>query len=558
MLVQQISRFGSATVHPFKLAFLGLFCLAAGCGDAASGGGASGSGSRPSGAEVGYLVGGAFGIQFETSTVSGVVDEHGAFLYEPGQIVRFRLGDVLLGEAEGANLLSPFDLAGIEPITNGLKGVEDAGRAFNHLTALVVLFQTFDYDGDPMNGSEITADVAALFEGVELRLEKRPSWFRADRGFREALNRANSEFLLADHRAPRGHASALNRLYEELGLQTGYYATSVYERDDGNDRTIDRRSEVEFDPDGFPTRVLSASTVDGDHETVTDFTSWGALESIAVDVGADGSIESRSTFAFDRDGNRTREESDSDGDGRLDSVVEYVHDELGRVLIRRDDHDADGISDSTTRWSYNDAEGSSTNRDDDDGDGLIDRITVWYYTAHQRVARLERDHDADGSIDSVTRYQYDDRGNQIQYWYDDNGDGVVDSARRWEYDGDGRLLRYEEDNDGDGIPLHVETTRYDAQGRKISVEKDEDADGTIDEIATYEYYEGEMLPSGARATKELRDNDNDGVADSEVISIYDQNDFLIVETHDHDADSVTDQVIRRSPVMVGWGYFFYQ
>ena len=443
------------------LVLLAILSFAAGCGDAASGGGPSGSGSRPSGAEVGYLIGGASGIQFETSTVSGVTDEYGAFLYEPGQIVRFRLGDVLLGEAEGANLLSPFDLAGIEPITNGLKGVEDAGRAFNHLTALVVLFQTFDYDGDPMNGSEITADVAALFEGVELGLEKSPSRFRTDRGFREALNSANSEFLLADHRAPRGYASALNRLYEELGLQTGYYAASVYERDDGNDGTIDRRSEVEFDANGFPTRVLSASSADGDHETESEFTSWAALESIAVDVGADGVVDSRTTVAFDRDGNITREESDSDGDGRADRLVEYVHDEYGRVLIRRDDRDADGVSDSITRWSYNDAEGSSTNRDDDDGDGVIDRITVWYYTAHQQVARLERDHDADGSIDSVTRYQYDDRGNQIEYWYDDNGDGVVDSVIRWEYDGDGRLLRYEEDNDGDGTPLHVEMTRYD-------------------------------------------------------------------------------------------------
>lgn len=536
-------------------AVFGLVCLSAGCGDATHGGAAPDA--VPPGAEIGYLTGAVSGLEFETETVSGVTNEYGAFFYESGQVVRFRLGDIVFGEAEGANMVSPFDLAGIEPITNGRKGVEDAGLAFDRVANMLIVLETFDYDGDPSNGIEITADVADVFEGAELGLEKHPWWFKNDLGFRGALNVANSESLLADHRAPRGPAPALNRLYQELGLDAGYYAAAAYERDDGYDGVIDSRNELEFDVDGFPTRSVITDATHDDYVTVYEVTDWGELRSWVQGAGAGRVADVSTTATFDSDGNMIREEIDSNGDERPDRLIVNVYDEFGRVVTRREDRDGDDVWDSIEHQSYDDDERSSTRREDLDADGVIDRIVVRHYTANQRILSRGYDDDGDGSMDSVVRHRYDERGNEIAVWSDSNGDGIVDSVRRTEYDDDGRRRRDIEDHNDDGIPNSVSTHSYDRQGRPVAVERDTNADGTIDSVTTYQYDEAEGLPVGVRGTAIERDDDNDGVLDSRIVQIFDENDSLVLTISDHDGDGVRDQSTRLTPVRVGWGYYFW-
>ena len=58
------------------------------------------------------------GIAYETPSLSGVTDANGTFEYRPGETVRFLLGDLLLGESAGKATITPFDLAGVEPVGN--------------------------------------------------------------------------------------------------------------------------------------------------------------------------------------------------------------------------------------------------------------------------------------------------------------------------------------------------------------------------------------------------------------------------------------------------------
>ena len=69
---------------------------AASCGGGGGGGAAAGSGplSGTEGRLAPLMVG---GLSYETATLSGITDAGGRFRYEPGESVRFFLGDTTLG-----------------------------------------------------------------------------------------------------------------------------------------------------------------------------------------------------------------------------------------------------------------------------------------------------------------------------------------------------------------------------------------------------------------------------------------------------------------------------
>ena len=50
------------------------------------------------------------GIEYRTTTQSGMTDENGTFTYMDGETVTFAMGDVMLGQAEAQPVLTPVDL----------------------------------------------------------------------------------------------------------------------------------------------------------------------------------------------------------------------------------------------------------------------------------------------------------------------------------------------------------------------------------------------------------------------------------------------------------------
>src|SRR5262245_35431684 len=66
-----------------------------------------------------FLDGPVAGLQFQTNTLAGETNANGEFRYRAGEMVRFSVGDILLGQTVGAATLSPFDLAGGAPPLTG-------------------------------------------------------------------------------------------------------------------------------------------------------------------------------------------------------------------------------------------------------------------------------------------------------------------------------------------------------------------------------------------------------------------------------------------------------
>ena len=88
-------------------------------------------------------------------TDPALTDEDGQFAYRRDETIQFSLGELALGSAVGADVLTPLS------ITSGATSASDQ-RVLNKL----ILLQTLDADGDTNNGIQITDDIR---EEVSLR-----------------------------------------------------------------------------------------------------------------------------------------------------------------------------------------------------------------------------------------------------------------------------------------------------------------------------------------------------------------------------------------------------
>jgi hypothetical protein len=171
------------------------------------------------------VTGVAYSTQAEDGTViTGVTGERndpGRFsFYTPEAMVTFSLGDTELGSSVGKDRVTPFDLAGVAEEAVG--GCQVDGELpeddFRIVHNLAVLLQTFDTDGDPSEGIEISAETAALFEGINIDVDQAWEDFQADTTLGAVLAAANDTNQFPETRTLREREEALAALYEGIGL----------------------------------------------------------------------------------------------------------------------------------------------------------------------------------------------------------------------------------------------------------------------------------------------------------------------------------------------------
>ncbi len=86
------------------------------------------------------------GLNYQgNSTAASLTDAQGQFSYADGETIRFAIGELDLGAAVGAQVLTPLS------ITEGASSAED-----QRVTNMLVLLQSLDADGDLNNGIQIT------------------------------------------------------------------------------------------------------------------------------------------------------------------------------------------------------------------------------------------------------------------------------------------------------------------------------------------------------------------------------------------------------------------
>ncbi|MEO5347547.1 MAG: tandem-95 repeat protein, partial [Magnetococcus sp. YQC-9] len=94
------------------------------------------------------------GVIYTAGNVTGITTSSGGYSYKPGDIVVFRIGDIVLGSSQGQNYITPVDLA---PAKNS-----------NTIVNILRLLQTLDSDGNPDNGILISEQAQEAAKGLKV------------------------------------------------------------------------------------------------------------------------------------------------------------------------------------------------------------------------------------------------------------------------------------------------------------------------------------------------------------------------------------------------------
>jgi hypothetical protein len=134
--------------------------------DPASGGGGGGSPVTEQGV---FLDSAVFGLTYTSGETTGTTDANGTFSYEPGEPVTFSIGGIILGSADGADVITPVEL------------VPGAADETNPTVANIVRFLlSLDDDGDPSNGIAISTEIAEAAADMTINFDQTTQAFTDD------------------------------------------------------------------------------------------------------------------------------------------------------------------------------------------------------------------------------------------------------------------------------------------------------------------------------------------------------------------------------------------
>lgn len=106
------------------------------------------------------------GLRYQTDSQAGLTDGNGVFRYQSNERVSFYVGDILIGSAKGADILTPINL------------VEGANNEFDsQVTNILRFLQSLDDDGDLSNGISISAATVTSLKGQTLNFSTSESDF---------------------------------------------------------------------------------------------------------------------------------------------------------------------------------------------------------------------------------------------------------------------------------------------------------------------------------------------------------------------------------------------
>jgi hypothetical protein len=109
------------------------------------------------------------GVSFVAGKQFGVTDTQGTFRFDPGDSVRFSIGDVRLGETRATSIITPVEL---------VRGASDETHPF--VTNLAQFLQTLDDDAEPTNGIKIVEAVRTSAAGKSIDFAQSVPEFSAD------------------------------------------------------------------------------------------------------------------------------------------------------------------------------------------------------------------------------------------------------------------------------------------------------------------------------------------------------------------------------------------
>ena len=173
------------------------------------------------------------GLGYVTESRNGLTDAGGAFEYRRDERIAFHIGDLQLGEASGADIITPLDL-----VPDAEDHTDDA------VTNIAVLLQTLDQDGNASNGITLTPEISDIvsLHADRLVFDTDYATFAAALGqLLDELNAAEPAVFTDTFPGPRtvvAQADAQEHLARALAPQkvvdTEYGKLSGFQHDDGS------------------------------------------------------------------------------------------------------------------------------------------------------------------------------------------------------------------------------------------------------------------------------------------------------------------------------------
>lgn len=492
------------------------------------------------------------GLHYSTLTHSGETNRNGEFSYLPGEIVRFSVGDIIIGEATGSAILSPFDLAGIvPPQTSG-----DIRRAANlasrskqatslEIAANIAIFlQSLDEDGDPSNGITIPDAMHSLARGISLNFKQKSYTFSSSFALRSLMAKGRAANLWGGTRPIRKPGQALDTLYAGLGLTPAIASVSIIDEDNNADGAIDLRETYTYDADGNLILHEQDNKADGTIESRTTYT-YDANGKLTLAESDNGDEIVYYRWGYDDNGNLILFERDFNGDGTVNSKDTNTYDINGSLTLW--EHFSDGIDGSSSfrrSFSYDSNGNQTLIEEDSNASGTINWRTTNVYGPNSKLIRTDGDTNADGIIDFRATYTYDSQDHLILIEQDDQLDGTVNSRQRIIYDTNGNQMSIEYEFDANGTIDFRVLFAYDANGNQTLVEFDSNGDGTAESRETDTY------DINSNLTLLERDDNGDGTLDLRDSLVYDADSNLILEERDVNADGTVNlrRTFTNSPI----------
>lgn len=147
------------------------------------------------------------GLEYETDTVLGITDAGGHFTYHEGEMIRFFVGDIELGQTVGQPIITPMHL---------VDGVVDENHPM--VTNMLVFLQILDVDGEPANGIQVTDAMRQEAMGVMLDFSQDPNQFMLDYDMNHYWDLLESGGAFSDHMAhPVSVAEAWGHMRATMG-----------------------------------------------------------------------------------------------------------------------------------------------------------------------------------------------------------------------------------------------------------------------------------------------------------------------------------------------------
>lgn len=215
-LINEVKKMRIWSKPSFILFILLLVTSFSGCGGGGGGGSVETSPTEP-------LLEGIFvdspveGLDYETPTRTGITDGEGTFLYHEGDMVRFYVGDIMLGEAIGKSIMTPIDL---------VVGATD----INHPAVINMarFLQTMDDDMNPENGITISQAMSDAMIGHTINFNMDPVDFEYDPNVMMALEAMNEIDMSAPYREMVSVEDARNHMSITMGNMMGSESQGIF------------------------------------------------------------------------------------------------------------------------------------------------------------------------------------------------------------------------------------------------------------------------------------------------------------------------------------------